>query len=157
MALVLAIVAGGLRYWQQQAAIGRLEAAMESASRQAQQVRSLVNQLQAKQNALLHLRWQRGEAPGLIDIWEETSRVLPVNSWLTEFRLSEVAGKREPQVTLSGFSSAASALVAILDGSPLLYDVALTSPIALDGTEGRERFSLQAKVRMPDDLKGASR
>jgi len=152
-ALVLALAAGGLRYWDQQSAMERIAAEIEVTGRKAQEVRALVNQLQAKQNALLRLRLQRSEAPGLIDLWEETTRVLPLNSWLTEFRLSETAGKREQLVSLSGFSSAAPALVGILDGSPLFFDVGLTSPIALDGTEGRDRFALQGKVRLPPTLK----
>jgi general secretion pathway protein L len=85
----------------------------------------------------------------LIDLWQETTRVLPSHSWLTEFRLVEVVGKREEQVTLLGFSSAAPSLVGIIDGSPLFYDAGLTAPIAVDATEGRDRFAVQARVKMP--------
>jgi general secretion pathway protein L len=156
-AFVLATLAGGLKYWDQQATMDRLDAQIAAVGSKAQQVRALVDQLQAKKNALLRLRLQRSEAPGLIDLWEETTRVLPSHSQLTEFRLVEIAGKREAQVTLSGFSSAAPSLVAIIDSSPLFYDAALTSPIAFDATEGRERFALQARVRMPEAFKEAGR
>ncbi|OIQ69386.1 hypothetical protein GALL_490160 [mine drainage metagenome] len=83
--------------------------------------------------------------------------MLPSHAWLTEFRLLETAGKREEQVAISGFSNAAPSLVGIVDSSPLFFDAALTSPIAFDSTEGRERFALQAKVKMPDILKEARR
>lgn len=156
-ALVLALLAGGLKYWDQQATIDHLDAQIAAAGSKAQQVRALVDQLREKKNALLRLRLQRSEAPGLIDLWEETTRVLPSHSWLTEFRLVEIGSKREAQVTISGFSSAAPSLVAIIDGSPLFYDAALTSPIAFDATEGRERFALQATVRMPEAFKEAAR
>jgi general secretion pathway protein L len=113
--------------------------------------------LHEQKNALLRLRLQRGDAPRLIELWQEATGVLPSHSWLTEFRLVEVAGKREGQVALFGFSSAAPSLVGLLDGSPLFFDAALTAPIAFDASEGRERFALQAKVRQPEAFKEAAR
>jgi general secretion pathway protein L len=156
-AVILALLAGGLKYWNQQKAIDRIETQVAVASGKAQQVRALVDQLQEKKNVLLRLRLQRSETPGLIDLWEEVTRVLPSHSWLTELRLVETAGRREEQVIISGFSSAAPSLVGIIDSSPLFFDAALTSPIAVDAAEGRDRFALQAKVKMPDAFKEASR
>jgi general secretion pathway protein L len=156
-AVMFALLAGGLKYWNQQTAIDRLETQVAAASGKAQQVRALVDQLQEKKNVLLRLRLQRSETPGLVDLWDEVTRVLPSHSWLIELRLVETAGKREEQVVISGFSSAAPSLVGIIDSSPLFFDGALTSPIAVDATEGRDRFALQAKVKMPDVFKEASR
>jgi general secretion pathway protein L len=156
-ALVLALIAGGLKYWNQQAALDRLDAEIASTSSKAQQVRTLVDQLREKRSALLRLRVQRSESPGLIDMWEETTRILPPHSWLSEFRLTETVGKREEQVTMAGFSKAAPSLVGIIDSSRLFFDAALTSPVAFDATEGRERFALQTKVRLPEMLKEAAR
>jgi general secretion pathway protein L len=156
-AVVLALVSGGLKYANQQATLDRLEAEISVANRKAQQVRMLVDQLRERRDALAGLRLQRSEAPGLVDVWEETTRILPLHSWLTELRLTEGAGKREQQVTMTGFSSAAPSLVGIIDGSRLFFDAALTSPVSFDATEGRERFALQAKVRSPDMLKDMAR
>ena len=156
-AVFLALACGGLRYWNQQVVLDRLEGDIAATSRKAQQVRTQIDQLEQKRNVLLRLRLQKGEAPGLIDLWDETTRLLPAHSWLTEFRLSEGAAKGEPQVTLTGYSNAAPALVATIDNSRLLFDAALTAPVALDPAEGKERFTLQAKVRLPEVLKGAAR
>jgi len=93
----------------------------------------------------------------VLDLWEEVTRILPAHTWLTEFRLTETGSKREEQITLSGFSGAAPSLVSIIDSSPLFFDAALTSPIAFDSGEGRERFSIQARVRAAPELKDASR
>jgi general secretion pathway protein L len=156
-ALILALIASGLKYWNQQATLDRLDADIAATSSKAQQVRALVDQLKEKRSALLRLRIQRSESPGLIDLWEETTRMLPSNSWLIEFRLAEVTGKREEQVTMAGFSNAAPSLVGIIDSSRLFFDTALTSPVTFDATEGRERFALQTKVRLPEMLKEAAR
>ena len=85
------------------------------------------------------------------------TRILPSHSWLTEFRVTETPGGREMQINLSGFSRAAPSLVGIVDRSPLFVDAALSAPVALDATEGRERFALQAKVRRADLVKTEAR
>ena len=156
-AVFLALACGGLRYWNQQVMLDRLEGDIAVTSRKAQQVRTQIDQLEQKRNVLIRVRLQKGDAPGLIDLWDEMTRLLPAHSWLTEFRLSEGAAKGEPQVTVTGYSNAAPALVATIDNSRLLYDAALTAPVALDPAEGKERFTLQAKVRLPEVLKGAAR
>lgn len=156
-AVGLALLSGGLKYLNQQATLDRLGEEIAATGKKAQHVRALVDQLHEKRNALIRLRVQRSEAPGLIDLWEETTRILPPHSWLTEFRLTETPGKREEQVTMVGFSGAAPSLVGVVDGSRLFFDAALTSPVAFDAVEGRERFALQAKVRRPAMLKEAAR
>jgi len=156
-AILLTLALGGLRYWNQQVALDRLDNEIAATSRRAHQVRTLIDQLEQRRKTLVGLRLQRSEAPGLIDLWDETSRILPAHSWLTEFRLADSAGKGKAQVTLTGFSSAAPGLVGTIDGSRLLFDAALTSPVALDPAEGRERFTLQAKVRVPNVLKDGQR
>ena len=156
-AVGLALLSGGLQYLNQQATLDRLGEEIAATGKKAQHVRALVDQLHEKRNALVRLRLQRSEEPGLIDLWEETTRIMPPHSWLTEFRLTETPGKREEQVTMVGFSGAAPSLVGIVDGSRLFFDAALTSPVAFDAVEGRERFALQAKVRRPAMLKEAAR
>jgi general secretion pathway protein L len=47
---------------------------------------------------------------------------------------------------MTGLSSGAADLVALVDKSPLFADAALTAPIAQDSTEQRERFTLQARL-----------
>jgi general secretion pathway protein L len=156
--VLLMLASAGLRYLNQQAALDRLGTEIAAATANAQQVRALVDQLRERRGALARLRLQKSEAPGLIDIWDETTRVLPHHSWLTELRVTEgSSSRREKQVTLIGFSKAAPSLVGIVDGSRLFFDAALTSPVSFDATEGRERFALQANVRLPETLKEAAR
>jgi general secretion pathway protein L len=116
-------------------------------------VRATVEQLRERRTTLTRLRLLRSESPGFLDVWGEATRNLPRHSWRTELRLTEGANARGAAVTLTGFSVAAPSLVSIFDGSKLFVDAALTSPVAVDPIEGRERFSLQAKVRVPDAVK----
>jgi len=106
-----------------------------------------MDKLDQKQSAIVRMRLQKRDAPGLLDVWEEVSKILPANSWLTELRLTEIAQKQDQLVVMTGLSTAAAELVATVDRSPLFADATLTAPIALDSTEQRERFTLQAKLQ----------
>lgn len=145
-AVVLSLVASGNRYWRQQIIIDDLQTRIATVRPKAQNVRGLVDKLREKQTALVRLRLHRSNAPGLIDLWEETTRILPSHTWLSELRLAETQDQRERQMVIIGFSAAAPSLVGIIDSSPLFLDAALTAPVSLDPVEKVERFALQAKV-----------
>jgi len=154
-AVVLGLLAAGLTYWRQGAVLDELEPQVAAARVKAQQVRTAIDKLEQRQATLLRLRTRKADEPGLLEAWEEATRVLPSHSWLTELRLSETSDKR--QIAMTGFSAAAASLVGMIDQSPYLTDTALTSPIALDPTEHRERFALQAKLKRPEPMRRASR
>jgi general secretion pathway protein L len=144
---VLAAVGCAHKYWRQQQILDMLSAELTTARSQAQRVRAAMDKLDQKQSAIVRLRLQKRDAPGLLDVWEEVSKILPAHSWLTELRLAEIAQKQDQLVIMTGLSTAAAELVATVDKSPLFVDAALTAPIALDSTEQRERFTLQAKLQ----------
>jgi general secretion pathway protein L len=154
-AVVLGLLAAGLTYWRQAAVLDELDAQVAAARGKAQQVRAAIDKLEQKQATLLRLRTRRAEEPSLLDAWEEATRVLPSHSWLTELRLNESSDTRH--ISMSGFSPAAASLVGMVDQSPYFADTALTSPIALDSVEQRERFALQAKLKRPEPVRRASR
>ena len=78
---------------------------------------------------------------GILQIWDELSRVLPDHTFLTEIRIAD--GK----VTLSGFSADAGHLVRVIDQSPLFSDATLDAAITPDVTEHKDRFSISFRVR----------
>jgi general secretion pathway protein L len=78
---------------------------------------------------------------GVLEIWDELSRVLPDHTFLTEARIAD------GRVALSGFSADAAHLVRIIDQSPLFSGATLDAAITPDATEHRDRFSISFKVR----------
>ena len=110
-------------------------------------MRTKVSQLEQGRAALLQLRARKLETAGLLDIWQDVTRTLPVHSWITELRLTENEAR---QIAMSGFSTDASSLVGLFDKSTLFVDASFTAPITRDPIEGKERFSLQAKFRTLD-------
>jgi general secretion pathway protein L len=83
---------------------------------------------------------QKRERTMLIEILNETTRLMPDNTWVTHFRLYG------DQLTLAGNSAAASALIEALESSPKLSQVSFASPITFDPKQGVERFNLSAAV-----------
>jgi general secretion pathway protein L len=78
---------------------------------------------------------------GMLDVWDELSRILPDHTFLNELRI--VGGK----VTVSGFSGDAAHLVRIIDRSPLFSDAALAAAITPDAAEHKDRFTISFRVR----------
>ena len=88
---------------------------------------------------------------GILEIWDELSRILPDNTFLTETRIAD--GK----VMVSGFSTDAARLVRIIDESPLFSQATLAAAITPDATEHKDRFSISFMVRSGRTVRGSLR
>jgi general secretion pathway protein L len=146
--LVLALIAGGLKYWRQEVALEQLKQQIAIARQQAQQVRGAFAKLEQRQHGILDVYAKKQNGPALLDIWDEVTRLLPTDTWLTDLHVTETLSGHGYLLSLSGYSAAAAKLVAILDRSPLFEEAVLTTAIAVDQNEQRERFALQTKVRI---------
>jgi len=146
-AVLLSIATGSLTFWRQQSTLDELDNRISVEKTKAQQVRTVVSKLESAQSLLLRVRMRKSEIPGLLDIWEETTRILPSHSWLIELRLSEMPQQNERRFAMSGFSPAAASLVGLVDSSPLFTEASLAAPVSIDSAEERERFVIQAKLR----------
>jgi general secretion pathway protein L len=155
-ACLLAVSAFGLKYHAQQKNLDALAVELNEARTKAQRVRAALDKLEAARAGILRLRAEKA-GPGLLDVWEEMTRVLPVHTWLTELRLSTQPARNEQLLVVTGFSAAAATLVGLIDQSPLFRDASLTSSIAIDPVEKKERFAIEAHVTAPDPLKMAAR
>ncbi|MGH6879701.1 MAG: PilN domain-containing protein [Hypericibacter sp.] len=140
IAIGLAALAIGLDFHQQQ----RLLAAYEARSAESRTASQHADELRTQLSRLLeHSRYvaqQKQSRPLLVEILDETTRLLPDNTWVTQFRL------QKQQITLSGYSAAASSLIERLEASPMLAQVRFASPVTLDAKLGVERFNLSAQL-----------
>ena len=85
------MLAVSLRYYRQQHALDGLVAELAVTRTKAQRVRAALDKLESERAHLPHLRAQKN-GPGVSDIWEEVTRILPAHSWLTEMRLAALPG-----------------------------------------------------------------
>jgi len=138
----------GLLWWTRESAIAAVEARAASAREKALAVRNLEDEMARVRSAQRALEDRRRLA-STTDLWRETSRVLPDHTWVTDWR------RRNGSVSVAGLSSAATALVALFEKSPLFGEASLDAPITIDGVTGRERFSLI--LRMPANARMAQR
>jgi general secretion pathway protein L len=80
-------------------------------------------------------------SPGVVEVWEELSRVLPDHTFLSELRVADGT------VSISGFSGDAAHLIRLLDNSPLFTGAHLTGAITPDKNEHKDHFSLAFRLR----------
>ncbi|HLH91735.1 MAG TPA: PilN domain-containing protein [Xanthobacteraceae bacterium] len=153
IALAVALVAGKL--WRQQIALDDLANQLADLRPRAQQVRALVNGLDRTQAIIERIRSRKRDDVRFLDAWEEATRVVPHDTWLTELRLVPATEHGGEQVVMTGFSTAAARLVGLIDASPMFSDASLTAPISRDNTEERERFSIEAALRPHGAHRGA--
>ncbi len=75
-----------------------------------------------------------------VDILKEISIMLPRDTWLTTFVINNNT------VRLEGFSDNSTALISILEKSPLLKNVSFSSPTVKDRRLRKERFRIKAEI-----------
>lgn len=75
--------------------------------------------------------------PEAVRVLAEITRRLPDSAWLTSVKIAE------DSVDIAGFGKPAAALAPLLERSPLFRSAALTAPVALDETWGKERFNIR--------------
>jgi len=83
---------------------------------------------------------------GVLDVWDELSRILPDHTFVSETRIVD------GHVKMSGFSADAARLVRLIDQSPLFFGAKLTSDIRTDTTEQKDHFAISFNLRTTQAL-----
>ncbi|MGH7854802.1 MAG: PilN domain-containing protein, partial [Candidatus Binatia bacterium] len=132
-----------LRLRQLQAENGKLAPAIEALRREEEQLERLGKEA----SFLSNLDQRRGEVLRVID---ELSKAVPNSAYLSNLRY------RSGVLEVQGNAESASALIPLLERSPLLENVGFNAP-SNRGRDNRETFSLKAGIEKPKDpAKGAS-
>lgn len=145
MALLLLIVLTGLAalafpLWQQRSLVVALIPRVKAAQQQAAKVAGLRRQLDTAVESSRFLLDKRQHRPRVIDVLNELTRVIPDNTWLEQLQI------RGNQIELHGQSQEASALLQLVENSPLFQGATFRSPITRDRRSGEERFYLVAQI-----------
>jgi Tfp pilus assembly protein PilN len=126
-----------LRLRQLQGENQKLEPTIQALRREEAQL----EQLQKEASVLTDLDQRRGD---LIRVLDELSRVVPSNAYLSNLRY------RPGIIEVQGNAENASALIPLLERSPLFENVGFNAP-SNRGRDNRETFSLKADVEKPTD------
>jgi Tfp pilus assembly protein PilN len=134
--LVLSGVAwAGNHYLGRRAALDRLDREIARVQSAAEVVRKKEAEIE---RTSANLDFLSGLRPGnrfVLDVMRELTETIPESAWLREFRLSGDA------VTLTGQADSASALIPLLEESPLFTDVKFLTTIRKD-RDGKEVFRI---------------
>lgn len=136
---LLMLGARGVRpYVQQFQFLKQLNSEITHLKPQVDQVQGIENQAdQFQKKAAVLLQAQNRDALNL-EALRELSEIIPETAWISEFTM------RGETVEISGSAENATALVPLLEQSPLFQEVALASGIAKD-SKGKEIFRIRAK------------
>jgi general secretion pathway protein L len=125
---------------QRRAVSANLRQELAAVRREADTVGKLQVEIERLRNEAGLVERQKQAQPPLAVVLEELSRLLPDHTWLFELQLNGGT------VKVSGYSSAASSLIQLLDESPTFKTPRFNSPVTADQETGQERFNLSVDL-----------
>ncbi|MES4993816.1 PilN domain-containing protein [Agrobacterium radiobacter] len=109
---------------------------------EALQVRKLLADREKSTAAIDAARKSKNQAVPILRVWEELTRVLPDDAWLTDISFDE------DSLTIAGFAAqSAAGLIVILGSSPTFSEPSFTSPVVRVPGQTGERFEIKLRVR----------
>lgn len=138
--VVLIALVGALPLWMKRAYSLDLEADVERESKVAKEVQELKKDADAALLESDFLLRKKSTEPTMLKILDELSTRLPDDTWLTHVNY------RNPKLQVHGQSPSASALIEVLEASPIFKDASFVSPVNQDRNSGLERFQIATLV-----------
>lgn len=118
---------------------------LDQAKAAAEEVLSLKQELDVlRDNSGFLIAAKRAVVPR-VKILHEITRLLPDDTWLVQLSI------KDTEITINGFSSAASALIGVIDESPLFSTPRFTASVTQDPRLQLERFNLRFKLEGAED------
>ncbi|MGF1455075.1 MAG: PilN domain-containing protein [Alphaproteobacteria bacterium] len=140
MALVLGGSALGIGYGKRQSVLDTVDAELDRVRRLALRF-DVARQEEAERRGRREVVTRlKADAPLAVEVLEEVTRLLPDDSFLESFRLTQDG------LTIAGQSAQAAALIAAFEASPLFAGVAFNTPTVQAKATGRESFSLAMRL-----------
>ncbi|MCX5904145.1 MAG: PilN domain-containing protein, partial [Proteobacteria bacterium] len=138
---LVVLLAGGLlitNILQTNARITELDAQLAELKVAARAVEALQKEIEQTEKYDAEIKQIKDADVSKLKILEELTRLIPDDSWLTDFEFNG----DEKKIILSGYSTSASKLIPILEDSKLFEKVKFTSPITKGGGV-KENFKIE--------------
>jgi general secretion pathway protein L len=130
-----------LPLWLENQAVSKLREEIAIIEKEA----TVVDRLQAEIDTTIaqtnQLITKKEQSPSVVTLLNSLSALIKDDTWLNYLKYSE------GQLQIQGQSPAASALIAILEGSDLFANARFVSPVTQDRMTGLERFQLTVDVK----------
>jgi len=138
--VALAVAAVAVPITRHRNVLEALNAQTAAAKSEAATVRQAVEASQAASAQIAAMQRLLNARVPLARIMEELTAIMPDDAWVSDLRIDGGV------VEFTGFAKSAASLVAPLENSPLFVQASLTSPVILDSTEDKERFSIRLRL-----------
>lgn len=142
--LLLLVLVIGWPLYQRQQTLTRLQGELPQLKARAEQSRVVATELQRLESSRAFLQEQQQQAPRLLLLLDELTALLPDHTWLARFE------DNGSSFRLDGESAEVSALISLLEQSPLLENVRFASPVTSNPHTEKDRFSLVADNSMAE-------
>ncbi len=145
LAALLVVVVLILPIWQQGQQVENLRAQLNSLKKDTQLVQSYqleIDQIVDETERLISIK---NNAASLTETINLLSQLLPNETWLTHFKYNN------EKIQIQGQSPTASALISVLEASPLFSNARFVSPLTQDKKTGMERFQISMGINNKED------
>ena len=129
-----------LPIWQQRQLAIEAMAKVTQIQKSASQTLALRDQLDQVLVTSRMLAQKKQTIPARVDLLRELTMILPDDTWVERLQING------DTVQIIGQSAKASALIGLIEASPLLRSAAFMSPVTTDPRTNKERFVLGARI-----------
>jgi general secretion pathway protein L len=140
LALLLPLIALQVEWSKRTNALAKLDLEIADVKAKVDSLLKKSAEVNAVADAVTALRRKRVSELTIVELWDELSRVLPDNAWISQMQVTK------SKVSISGFASEAAPLVGTLETEPLFKQVTFTSPVSYDPSALAERFAIGFEI-----------
>ncbi len=140
VAVLLIGAAALLPIWQQRLLAIEVTTRIDPVQKAANQALVLRDQLDRALEASNILSHKKQTLPPQVDVLRELTLILPNDTWLERLQI------KGDSLQIIGQSAKASALIRLIEASPLFSSATFMSPVTTDPRTNKERFVLGARI-----------
>jgi general secretion pathway protein L len=145
---VLLIAAIALPVWFEYRAVNALSEQLGGIEKEARKIDASQSEIDALVEESRRLVDVKSSAPSVVVMLNALSALIKDDTWLTYAQYSD------GHLQIQGESPSASALIAVLEASPLFDNVRFVSPVTQDKISGLERFQITVDVTKAGGING---
>lgn len=145
ISIILAIAVLIFPVWQQGQEVDGLKRQLKALEKDTRLVQSQQLEIDELVNETQRLIEIKNSIPPLTEIINMMSQLMPDHTWLTHLKYND------NHIQIQGKSPTASALISVLEASPLFGNARFVSPLTQDKRTGLERFQISMDVNMAGD------
>lgn len=137
--------------WQEKQAVDLLKTNLKGLEKETRIVDEQQVEIDAVKDETQRLIDIKIQSPEMVSVLYELTHLLKNDTWLTHLQYTET------HMQIQGQSPSASALIGLLEASPLFSKVSFVSPLTQDKATGLERFqiSMDVSAKPPEPVQAA--